>query len=225
MNNTLEEMDLTRTLPPSLKQDPKMKALAQIVAAELQKTSAAIPQCVIYPRIDELSEELLDVLAYDLHVDWYDYSYPIEVKRATIKDSVKVHRRLGTKYAVETALGNVFPGSRVEEWFEYGGRPYFFRVIIDSTTAGVTEEKQNSVLAKIRFYKNLRSHLDAISYQMDSKGTVTVGARHSLGTSIEVFPYTPKDIEARGAAGVGGYHSVSVALEVFPDPNQLAEFE
>ena len=121
--NDLYSIDFTRSLPPALKNDPNMLALAQTIAEQLQATARQIKQNIIYARIDELDEQTLDILAYDLHVDWYDYSYPIEVKRRTIKDSVRVHRRLGTKYAVETALGAVFPGTKVQEWFEYEGQP------------------------------------------------------------------------------------------------------
>ena len=129
-DNDIYSIDFTRSLPPVLKNDPKMIALARTIAEQLQVTARQIEKNIIYARIDELDEQTLDVLAYDLHVDWYDYSYPIEVKRQTIKDSVKVHRKLGTKYAVETALGAVYPGTKVQEWFEYGGKPYTFRVII-----------------------------------------------------------------------------------------------
>lgn len=170
-DNDIYSVDFTRSLPPTLKDDPEIYALGRVIAEQLQVTAQQIRRNIIYARIDELDEQTLDILAYDLHVDWYDYSYPIEVKRRTIKDSVKIHRRLGTKYAVETALGAVFPGTRVEEWFEYGGDPYTFRVKI-SAAEGVTAEQQAAVLERVRFYKNLRSHLSAISYQMEQKTAV-----------------------------------------------------
>lgn len=216
MNNTLGTVDLLRIFPPALKHDPKMTAAAQAIAKGLQQTSGEIRKNIIYARLDELDEAALDVLAHDLHVDWYDYSYPIEVKRATIRDSVKIHRRLGTKFAVETALGNVFPGTRVEEWFQYGGEPYFFHVIIDVTAAEVTAEKQRAVLEKVRFYKNVRSHLEKIGFQMETNGAVTIGAYHTAGTSIEVFPYVPHDLEVSGTAGLGAYHKTALSVEVYP---------
>lgn len=108
-NEDFYSADFTNSLPPALKNDPDMMALAQTISAQLQTTAAEIRKNIIYARIDELDEATLDVLAYDLHVDWYDYSYPIEVKRRTIRDSIQVHRRLGTKYAVEKALGLCTP--------------------------------------------------------------------------------------------------------------------
>ena len=167
MNNTVYDIDFTRSLPPSLKSDTKMLALGKIIAGELQKNIRLAKHTIVYARIDELSENLLDVLAHDLHVDWYDDSLSVDVKRATIKNSVRVHKRLGTKYAVETALNAIYPDTAVKEWFEYGGDPYTFRIQIK---AAADAEKQAQVLEQIRFYKNLRSHLDEIVYRIPIEG-------------------------------------------------------
>lgn len=164
MNNTIETMDLTRLLPPTLKQDPKMIALSKIIAGELKKTNAEIRKNIIYARIDELDEQTLDVLGYDLHVDWYDYGYPIEAKRAVIKDSVRVHKRLGTLYAVRTALGSVYPESEVEEWFDYNGRPHTFRVVLDVTQSRAPAE-YFSIKKAVESYKRLSAQMESLIYQ------------------------------------------------------------
>lgn len=217
MNNSdIYSVDFTRSLPQTLKDDPEINALGRAIAEQLQITARQIRQNIIYARIDELDEQTLDILAYDLHVDWYDHSYPIEVKRQTIKDSVKIHRRLGTKYAVETALGAVFPGTRVEEWFEYDGDPYTFRVIINATENGVTAEQQAAVLERVIFYKNLRSHLEAVRFKVEKKTAVHVVGYHSIGTRLEVWPYLAEDIETSGALFVGGSLSLARRLEIRP---------
>ena len=215
-DNDIYSVDFTRSLPPTLKNDPEMNALGRVIAEQLQITARQIRQNIIYARIDELDEQTLDILAYDLHVDWYDHSYPIEVKRQTIKDSVKIHRRLGTKYAVETALGAVFPGTRVEEWFEYGGDPYTFRVIINATENGVTAAQQAAVLERVIFYKNLRSHLEAVRFKVEKKTAVHVVGYHSIGTRMEVWPYLAEDIETSGTLFVGGSLSLARRLEIRP---------
>ncbi|SHG90623.1 phage tail protein I [Tepidibacter thalassicus] len=178
MNNTIYDIDLTRKLPPSLKNDENMLALAKVIGEELQKTSKMARKNIIYARIDELEEEALDILAYDLHVDWYDYSYPIEAKRALIKDSVKVHKRLGTKFAVETALGNLHPNSYVEEWFEYNGEPFSFRVVLDTTHsragAGYFEIKK-----AVDSYKRKSAHMDSLIYQCTTGVGINVKAEYT----------------------------------------------
>ena len=162
--------NLLRTLPEVLRNDEKMAALAASIADVLAARPAEIEQLMIYSRIDELPEDLLDILAEDFKVDWWDGDYTLEEKRQTLKDSWRVHRMLGTKAAVETAISAIYPETQVSEWFEYGGEPYHFRLLIDSTYEGVDPAKHQRVLDRVEYYKNLRSVLDEVEYY-DAGGT------------------------------------------------------
>lgn len=164
MNNSIKDSDFLQTFPPALKQDEKMLALGKLIAEELHVTANEAEQNIIYTNIDTLSETWLDVLAYDLHVDWYNYDYPIEAKRAILKDSVKVHQKLGTKKAVEMALGGIHPQSEIEEWFNYGGQPYRFRIVLDTTNSRVGAD-YDEIVKTVDIYKRLTAHLDGLYYQ------------------------------------------------------------
>ena len=161
-------------LPPPLKGNPELYALGKAVAEQMRATAQAIKHNRIYTRIGELDERTLDILAYDLRVDWYDLAYPLETKRAIIKDCVKVHQKIGTKAAVEMALSAVYPDAKVAEWFEYGGKPFTFKVVL---SAGDNDAaKREKVFSLIQYYKNLRSHLDAIVYHPNITGTAKIYA-------------------------------------------------
>jgi len=164
MNNDIYSIDFTQIFPTALQHDPKMIALAKGFAAEALKVSGHLNDVLIYSRFDELPEALVDILAYDMHVDWYDYDMPLKVKREVVKNSVRVHKRMGTKYAVETALGSVWPESEVEEWFEYGGEPHHFRIVCDVTESYITVSFKRLVQA-VYMYKRLSSHLESVVYQ------------------------------------------------------------
>ena len=167
--NSLKDADFYATFPPALKKDEKMVALGRLIADELHQTVEQTKKNIIYANINELSETWLDVLAYDLHVDWYDYDYPIEAKRAIIRDSVRVHQKLGTKAAVEMALGGIHPKSEIEEWFDYGGKPYRFRIVLDTTESRVAAD-YDEIIKTVDIYKRLTAHLDGLYYQ----GSITV---------------------------------------------------
>ena len=151
-------------LPAALKHDPKMRAIAEAVTKEALTVSGEIDNVLIYSRIDDLPEPLIDILAYDMHVDWYDYSYPLKVKRDILKGSVRVHKKMGTKYAVEKALGALYPQSEVEEWYQYEGQPHHFHIVCDVTENRVTASFQDIIKA-VMMYKRLSSHLDEVVYQ------------------------------------------------------------
>lgn len=177
MSNSVYNIDFTRLLPAPLKNDSEMLALGVSISDTLQENIRLARLDIIYPRIDELDEFTLDTLARDFHVDWYDDTYPIEAKRAIIKSSVRVHKRLGTKYAVVKAIGDIFPNSEVEEWFEYGGTHHRFRIILDLTNAKAPLNLPQIIKAA-KFYKRLSAHLDEVVYQMSAVIEIHTGTTY-----------------------------------------------
>lgn len=214
MNNTVYNTDFTQYLPQVLKNDKDIFFLTHIVAEELQELMKLSFLDTIYSRIEELDENVLDVLAYDFHVDWYDYNYPIEIKRNLIKDSIKVHKYLGTKYAVETALKNVYPNSYIKEWFEYGGNPFFFRIFVNVSKYGINAEQQKKIQKEVESYKNLRSKLEKISFNLGSTGNIKTGAFIKTSHFIKIYPYMPGNIEARTKANVNCVIKYAVKLAI-----------
>lgn len=165
--------NLLRTLPAVLQGDKSMTALAVSIADVLAGRVDEIGRLCIYAHIDDLPEELLDILAKDFKVDWWNGDYTLEEKRQTLKDSWRVHRTLGTKAAVLSAISAIYPNTKVLEWWEYEGQPYHFKLIIDSTYENVDPEKHQRVMERVDYYKPLRSVLDETEYY-DSGAIATV---------------------------------------------------
>jgi len=172
----LTKENLLFVFPVGLRESPSIAALGDVTAEALAKRPAEISRLSIYPRIDELPEDLLDILAYDFKVDWWDPEYTLEEKRRTLKDSWRVHKLLGTKAAVETAIRAVYPDTDVLEWFEYGGEPYHFKLRVNAAYEQMDAEKYKRVLEKVNYYKSLRSHLDEVEYFDSGEALETFGA-------------------------------------------------
>lgn len=158
-NHYITAENLLESLPEVLAKDENLYALASSIADVLNDRVAEIDKVRIYPNIDEMPEDLLDILAIDLKVDWYDETWPLQAKRNTIKSSFAVHRTLGTKGAVSRALSDLYPGSSVYEWFEYGGNFPYFKVILDVTDQ-YFEVSHDAVVKTVDIYKSLRSKLE-----------------------------------------------------------------
>ena len=184
-NHGLIRETLVATLPAALQKDPSAVALAEAMADLLARRPDEIEQLRIYPVIDRLDEQLLDILAYDFKVDWWDADYSLEEKRRTLKDSWRVHKVLGTKAAVETALRAIYPKAQVQEWFEYGGEPYRFKLDIDLTGELSDAARPWRVLERVNYYKSLRSHLDSIEFTIDM-GAAILYAGGSAGTVVRL---------------------------------------
>lgn len=167
--------NLLRVFPEAMRNDESIVALARSIATALVEREKELRGLTIYTRIDELPEDLLDILARDFKVDWYDPDYDLGQKRQTLKDSWHVHRILGTKAAVETAIRAIYPDAEVREWFEYGGLPYHFKLLIDASYERVDQARHRRVLERVGYYKPLRSVLDEIEYR-DAGATATAYA-------------------------------------------------
>ncbi len=154
--------NLMAALPEALRQDSSVLALAESVAGLLASRPEEIDRLRIYPAINALPENLLDILAYDFKVDWWDPEYSLDEKRWTLKTSWKVHKTLGTKAALEAAMSAVYPGTEVEEWFEYGGEPHHFRVFIRGEETAIGPGRLDEFKKAIVRVKRLSSWLDSI---------------------------------------------------------------
>lgn len=180
------------TFPNSLARDDDKRKLAESISDELARLMADTDKAATFTRINELDEPLLDILAADFKVDWYDYEGTLEEKRKTIRECIDVHRYKGTKFAVETALKGVYDNVKVSEWFEYGGEPFHFKVTIYDSSNDV--EKRSRVLERIKYYKNLRSVLDDVVFMVGTNVEIPlymgirVGSIYKIiGSEVKVY--------------------------------------
>ena len=162
MSISLKDYFISQKLPPSIN-DENVNQLAQVSDHFLHKIDALILKLLIYPNVDNLDEDLINYLGFQMHVENFDTSLPLASKRELVKSSIEIHRLKGTKYAVEKTLKMFFGYSHIDEWFEYNGDPYLFKV-------EVGEFRQNSsgldeLYKAIDGVKNVRSALD--SFQFD----------------------------------------------------------
>ena len=118
--------------------------MARVAAEELERRGIESGLPRLWGRFDDMAGDLLDILAEDLGLTWYDSDAPAAVKRELLKNSGQVFRRLGTKWAVENVIGTYFGEGFVREWFEYDGEPGHFRVY--SPNPSVNQERLEELL-------------------------------------------------------------------------------
>lgn len=170
MSKIVTSTSLMSVFPHSLARDPDKEALAKSASQELQSLIEDNDRLAIYTAINKLPEDLCDVLADDFKVDWYLANGTLETKRAQIASCFDVHRHLGTKAALVYALSDICPGTDIQEWFEYGGEPYYFRIILDVTNQRLPIS-HDIVTGIVKVVKSLRSVLesDSIIYRCHNK--------------------------------------------------------
>lgn len=169
MIKSLLEAQITDGLPRILREQPWVKALS-LAAAELhRKTMAYIDRSQIYMDIDTVDEDVLDVLAVNWKIEWYDTEYDIEQKRRIVKTALNIRRTMGTVAAVKAQADAIYPGSTLEEWFDFGGQPGTFRMTVDVATTGpgntIDIFGTAEIERRLTMAKRYSSHMESMSYQ------------------------------------------------------------
>jgi phage tail P2-like protein len=126
----LKNLKLSDILPSSISDDPQIKSMAEALDPELQSVSFDTREALIVSRIDELPENVLNLLAWQWHVDFYEPELlPVEMKRSLIKNSIVWHRKKGTLWAVKQILRDLGLEPTIREWYEMdGAKPYTFAI-------------------------------------------------------------------------------------------------
>lgn len=93
-----------------------------------------------------------------------------------VRTAIEIQRYAGTVKAVREQASAVYPDSEVEEWFDYGGTPGFWRLNVNITEAAAQYHTIREMEDLLGYTKRLSAHLEQISYMV----------RHSIGVGVTV---------------------------------------
>lgn len=202
-------------LPPNL-QDANTAALSFAVDHQLREFIDYIPTVLIYANIMGISEKLCDLLAMIFSIRAYNVEFPLDTKRRLIQIVLKTSSKKGTASSVQEVIGAIHGGAKIEEWFDYGGDPYRFKITVDTTKQGIGEHDYEKLIENVDAYKSIRSHMDGITVNLKSEGITSYGGATIAGEHDTLTPEqrteTVKQHMATGAAGILGVISVEHPL-------------
>lgn len=194
----LEQIDLLKLLPEFMRGDRANKGLAAGASAVLKDVAVKTKLLTTWSQIESMTDEQLDELAWELNIEWYKSTADLQTKRAIIKNSDKVHAKLGTKWAVEQIITDAFGEGVVREWWEYGGEPYHFKVL--STNPGLVNEHHEEFLEMLEIVKRKSAWLDAVIISLTGEMDLFAGmATHDVTFETHTMG-SPEAIAAEAAA-------------------------
>ena len=173
--NTIK-FDISRLVPRFLYNDKNGYAASKAIEAAFQYVTNAVEEAIsILKDVDAMPEWRLDELAHEYNC-LYDYTADIDIKRNWIRNAMPYYSLYGTAAGVLQYLEGRFDSAKVEEWWQYDGDPFHFRIILTgeySDEAALWAEKAAEVT------KNVRSVLDYIQFN-----SVTVAADLNVAASV-----------------------------------------
>lgn len=167
MIKSLRDARVVDGLPRVAAQQDWVRALSAALGVLHEKALEYIDGSQIYTALDTATEPVLDTLAVNWKIDWYNTDYSLEQKRRLVKTALTIRRLMGTVSAVKLQADAIYPGTMLEEWFDYSGEPGTFRLYIDVTDA--TPEYPAIVYAQDEMERRLASakrwsaHMESVS--------------------------------------------------------------
>lgn len=177
----LSNIEFLKLLPQFMREDNAVRGLCAAIDMIVPDMDESIKKLSTWDCIDDLSEDELDDLAWELNIPWYDTTASLPIKREVIKGSDLVYKKIGTKWAVENIIKTYFGDGYIQEWFEYDGEPGHFTVY--SSNPSVNNERLTEFLALLNKTKRASAKLDSIVISLDAELVLATGvALHDVGT-------------------------------------------
>ena len=182
----LYDGQITDLLGPLYKSDTEVKCLSHAIRAGMRVLLEYKDRALVFADIDNMQEDALDLLATELRTQYYDTAYDISIKRDLVKQTVRWFQIAGTKAAVEELAKSIFGECEVNEWFEYGGDPYYFRIITNAPASADDVARFNVLLEKV---KTLRSHIESVSIlrSIRTQGNHSISFRVTIATPPAIY--------------------------------------
>lgn len=200
--------DILKLLPQFMRNDQANIALAEAVNALIAVPAQKSKILKKWNQFDNMDHDQLNEMAWEFNIDWWDSSLPLDRKRAILKTCYRVHEKRGTKWAVEELITSVFGMGKVIEWFEYGGQPFYFKII---TNATLTEDGMKFFLNMIDKVKNARSHVESIEVTRSIKQSMYAGTAQSSFNKCVILDHFAEtrqtEINPHAGTGNGAYHA------------------
>lgn len=173
----LRNCEPIRLMPEVFRGDDQIQAMSYALRETARMLLTEIDPVTVYAGVDILPEQIVDLLAVEFRAQYYDTSLPVTEKRKAVKKALLWHCRAGTASAVRELTDLVWrsESAQVQEWFEYGAAPYWFRVLLE-TDMRIEEDKIEDFLAALWKVKNTRSHLEAIAFRRKIHHTLYIGS-------------------------------------------------
>jgi hypothetical protein len=121
MSTILRGSRLIDNCTPSISYDRQVQAASGAFDNQCYEIIDETGQVFFIPNIMGLTDEtLVDILAWQFHVDFYDRTRDLEFRKNLVQMSIQWHMTKGTVALVEWVLDTYFPAvATLQEWFEY----------------------------------------------------------------------------------------------------------
>lgn len=158
MYNIGDSGGLFFSMPPNMQTDDEA-AFCYAVENQMKKLVNLAMRLDVWSDLEHVKPQHYDYIAACLRSLYYRSDMPDDQKLAIIKNTMLTYRYAGSVKGIEELLGNLFSTAEFVPWYEYGGRPYHFKINVSGNPDAETKRALEQILRKV---KAARSVIDAV---------------------------------------------------------------
>ncbi|WP_087064424.1 phage tail protein [Intestinibacillus massiliensis] len=189
---SLQDARITDVLPPIISSQPWVQAYAFAVQRQVQMLIRYSSGLSIWNNDDGLPDKLCDALALELRTPQYRPDLPLPTKRNLVRNTLTYYALAGTKSAVEHITSDIFGSAGVQEWFQYAGKPGYFKVTTDNPA--VTDDNVDEFKRVAESVKRLSAHLEKVELSMSTGSFVQQYSFSVHSATKHTISMDPKDV-------------------------------
>ncbi|MFA3038849.1 phage tail protein I [Acinetobacter pittii] len=170
---------------------PNTTAFEKKIAETTAKTSELNTNLASLIRVDDAPADFLSILAWQFSVDRWQDDWPDEVKRAQIKNSIKIHTYKGTNFALRSIVESFGYSLTIHEWWQESpmNEPGTFQITIETNGRALTEKTSKTLVELLQDAKPLTRELKGIEINViNVQGETNVACGCYGGDDVTIYP-------------------------------------
>jgi len=170
---------------------PNTTSFEKKIVETTAKTSELNTNLSSLIRVDDAPADFLSILAWQFSVDRWQDDWPEEVKRAQIKNSIKVHTYKGTNFALRSIVESFGYSLIIHEWWQESpmNEPGTFQITIDTNGRAFTEKTSKTLVDLLNDAKPLTRELKGIEINViNVQGETNVACACYSGEDVTIYP-------------------------------------
>lgn len=203
----IKKNTLLREIPANLLADPKVEHMIKSLQKPLDDRVEWIDKINFRTDLESLPDEIIEHLLWENHItprEGLALAISKAEKIALIKSAKELHRLKGTKLAIERIFFILDLDAMLEEWFEYSGDPYHFRLDVEVSKKGLTESQFWWLENLLKEYKNERSWLERIRLHLKAEAKLHLAGNISGGEKMTMYPKIERKVEQYNSIHLAG---------------------
>lgn len=198
---TFNDGEIKHILPSWLRERDDVQAISYAIKQQIDKLQAYKAYIYGYAWVDNAPENVLDLMALELNVRYYNESYDIDLKRELIKKAIIIAMKDGTKFAVDTVIQTIYGDGEAVDWYDYNGTPNHFRIDLDSLDGF---DRLGDMMAVVNAVKRKTARLDSVNIIQSAEEPLYFGEILMEALDVYLSSVDPGDREVTFLTDEGG---------------------